>query len=58
MDECVEGLHDCDDNSYCSNAVGSYTCKSHRKSQLAFLFLISKRIIPVIRSLKLHTFFE
>ncbi|KAL9966674.1 hypothetical protein ACROYT_G024786 [Oculina patagonica] len=30
VDECVEDLHARDDSSYCSNTVGSYTCKSHR----------------------------
>ncbi|KAL9961079.1 hypothetical protein ACROYT_G029960 [Oculina patagonica] len=30
VDECVEDLHACDDSSYCTNNVGSYTCKSHR----------------------------
>ena len=31
VDECVNDLHACDVNSYCSNTVGSYICKSHRE---------------------------
>ena len=26
IDECAEGLHDCDVNAYCNNTIGSYTC--------------------------------
>ena len=26
VNECVEGLHDCDPNAVCDNTVGSYNC--------------------------------
>ena len=31
VDECVSSLHACDVDSYCSNTVGSYICKTHRE---------------------------
>ena len=26
IDECVDNLHNCDDNAYCNNTVASYNC--------------------------------
>ena len=26
VDECVDGIHDCHSQAYCTNTVGSYTC--------------------------------